>query len=714
MKRWLVFFIALVAAVMTTVAPVAAAPEAPSAAPGTGDHGGSQPGCDPIDPAACLLPFPNDYFTVADRSTATGRRVAFSPGEMPRNVAGTPIDPAEWNRNDGFSPGTPILTDVPGVDLTKTKAASAADIGASLDRDAPIVLLDTKTGKRTPYWAELDANATDAARRALIIHPAVNLTEGGHYIVALRSMRDGSGHLIAPNAAFAAYVDPGHGHVDRQRLSQLEKIFATLGRAGVDRESLYLAWDFTVASERNLSERMLHIRDDAFRQLGDTKLSDGKVQGRAPKFTVDTVQNLTPCGSDGCQPGENDEIARHVEGHVDVPCYLNEAGCPTGATFHYAKGSSLPSQIPGNERAANFICNIPRSVISGTKARPAHPSLYGHGLLGSASEVDSGKLYTLGNNKDIMFCATDWIGLAEDDEGTAAAAYQDFSRFPTTADRGQQGMLDFLYLGRAMIHPHGFADDPAFQFTENGRTVSAIDTHQLYYEGGSQGGIIGGSLTAVAPDFTRSVLGVPGMDYSLLLNRSTDFAPFQQIFDQSYPDKLDQQIIFGLLQMLWDRSEADGYVHHMTTDTYKDTPSHRVLMLVSYGDHQVTNWASQIEARTIGAHLRTPVLDPGRSPEKTPFWNVPQVKKFPYDGSAMVSLWDIGPLRTVGGKVAGTPSPPIANVPNTEGVDPHGPDATETAAGQEQLATFLLHGVFVDTCGDRPCYLDGWTGPATH
>ena len=39
------------------------------------------------------------------------------------------------------------------------------------------------------------------------------------------------------------------------------------------------------------------------------------------------------------------------------------------------------------------------------------------------------------------------------------------------------------------------------------------------------------------------------------------------------------------------------------------------------------------------------------------------------------------------------------------------PDATETAAGQEQLATFLLDGVVVDTCGDHPCYLDRWTGP---
>ncbi|HWM01512.1 MAG TPA: hypothetical protein VNP92_04165, partial [Actinophytocola sp.] len=53
------------------------------------------PGCDPIDPAACLLPFPNDYFTVPDRSTPTGRRVQLAPEMMPRNVAGVPVDPTE-------------------------------------------------------------------------------------------------------------------------------------------------------------------------------------------------------------------------------------------------------------------------------------------------------------------------------------------------------------------------------------------------------------------------------------------------------------------------------------------------------------------------------------------------------------------------------------------------------------------------------------------
>ncbi len=41
-------------------------------------------GCDPLDPAACLLPFPNDFFTVADATTGSGRRINFLPTAMPR------------------------------------------------------------------------------------------------------------------------------------------------------------------------------------------------------------------------------------------------------------------------------------------------------------------------------------------------------------------------------------------------------------------------------------------------------------------------------------------------------------------------------------------------------------------------------------------------------------------------------------------------------
>ena len=59
------------------------------------------------------------------------------------------------------------------------------------------------------------------------------------------------------------------------------------------------------------------------------------------------------------------------------------------------------------------------------------------------------------------------------------------------------------------------------QFQAGGKCI--LNTERLYYDGNSQGGIVGGALTAVAPDFTRATLGVLGMNYSTLLTRSTDF-----------------------------------------------------------------------------------------------------------------------------------------------------------------------------------------------
>ena len=74
------------------------------------------------------MPFPNDFFTVADASSGTGRRVHFDVASMPTN-SNVSIDPTEWNRNDGFSPGAMIVTYVPGLDLCATGAAPITDIG---------------------------------------------------------------------------------------------------------------------------------------------------------------------------------------------------------------------------------------------------------------------------------------------------------------------------------------------------------------------------------------------------------------------------------------------------------------------------------------------------------------------------------------------------------------------------------------------------------
>ena len=87
--------------------------------------------CDNLDPAVCLQPFPNNYFTKSDARTDTGLRVNFRATDMPRNVAGKPIQPGQWNRNDGFSPGSLITTYVPGLDLAKTATETCSVLRAT-------------------------------------------------------------------------------------------------------------------------------------------------------------------------------------------------------------------------------------------------------------------------------------------------------------------------------------------------------------------------------------------------------------------------------------------------------------------------------------------------------------------------------------------------------------------------------------------------------
>src|SRR5213076_1981034 len=129
-----------------------------------------------------------------------------------------------------------------------------------------------------------------------------------------------------------------------------DSIFRTLRKAGIARDDLYLAWDFTVASERSLSERMLHIRNDAFAQLGDTNLTDMKVAGTAPHFSVTKVEDFAP-GSGA--------LARRITGTFDVPCYLTTPECQPGGGFAYAPGTDEPMQLPGNTYVAKFVCNVP-------------------------------------------------------------------------------------------------------------------------------------------------------------------------------------------------------------------------------------------------------------------------------------------------------------------------------------------------------------------
>ena len=46
-------------------------------------------------------------------------------------------------------------------------------------------------------------------------------------------------------------------------------IFAQLEKAGVTKDDLQIAWDYTTASRENNTARFLHMRDDALALVGD-------------------------------------------------------------------------------------------------------------------------------------------------------------------------------------------------------------------------------------------------------------------------------------------------------------------------------------------------------------------------------------------------------------------------------------------------------------
>jgi hypothetical protein len=314
---------------------------------------------------------------------------------------------------------------------------------------------------------------------------------------------------------------------------------------------------------------------------------------------------------------------------------------------------------------------------------------------------------------DIVQCATDEIGMSETDIPSVVQALQNLSAFPKITDRLQQGLLDELYLGRAMISASGFTTDAAFHQDGTLATPSVLNISHLYYNGNSQGGIMGGALTAVSPDFTRASLGVPAMNYSVLLPRSVDFDTFSSILYPNYPDEEARPLVFDMMQLLWDRGEPNGYAARMTSDPLPDTPAHQVLLDVAFGDHQVTNYQADVEARTIGARAHRPVLYSGRWPKTNVLWNVPTITPYPYTGSA-IYYWDGGPIRETSpgsGKFVGTEPPPYENLPNRTGSDPHSlPRATPA---EQQLVSDFFEGAIQksDRCNMGPSYSGGFTGP---
>jgi hypothetical protein len=531
--------------------------------------------CDPLVPSHCGFPFPSNVYLENDAKTKSGKRVVFRKNMMPAVAGIGHMNPSTWDDSDGFSPGQGPMTELPGA--TVTGLPTQDTIAASIAKDSPTILLDTSTGELVPHFAELDVSASSSATdRAFIIRPVVRLKDATRYIVAIRHVVDKDGKALSPSPVFQALRDDGKSDElsVASRRALYKDIFTQLDKAGVKKDDLQIAWDYSTASRENNTAAMVHMRDDALALVGTA----------GPKYKIMSVEE-----------NPNPNIRRRLHVMMTVPLYLDKPG-PGGKLVLGADG------LPKQNGTADYevLVHIPNILVdNGTTGAPLQN---GHGLLGDKTEGENGYLAEMSNKHGYVGFAVDFIGMAEEDLQTVTDAISgDIGTFRQCVDRQHQGMLNSLLAMRMMRGD--FAKDP--QVTFNGKSV--IDTSVGYYRGDSQGGIFGSSYMALSTDVTRGLLGEPGMPYNLLLNRSKDFDPFFQALQIVYSSGRDIQIALGLVQMLWDRTEPTGYAPYVVENMLPGSPKHEILIHAAIGDQQVTPLGAQMVARSMHAKNLKPV-----------------------------------------------------------------------------------------------------------
>jgi hypothetical protein len=623
---------------------------------GTGGGGGGllDGPCDPLVPSMCGFPFPSNVYLNDDATTPSGKRVAFPQAALPTITGQGHIDPTPWGLSDGFSPGQAPLTDLPGATITGLPTQDTID--ASLGATSPTILIEADTGVRVPHFAELDVSAASGdGDHAFMIRPVVRLKDKTRYIVAIRHVVDAGGQALPPSPAFQALRDgtaSTEASVGRRRALYAD-IFAKLKAAGVGQDDLQIAWDYTTASRENNTSALLHMRDDALAKVG----------AEGPPYAIDSVE-MDP----------NQYIHMRIHGHMTVPLYLDKAG-PGGRLNRGADG--LPKQ--NGTADYPFLVHIPNSATTGTSLGIIQN---GHGLLGDKTEGQDSYLAKICDQNKFVGVAVDLIGFAEEDTDTVMGVISgDIGAFEQIVERQHQGILNSLLAMRMM--KGGFAKEPTIKF--NG--VSAVDPAQSYYRGDSQGGIFGVTYMALSTDVTRGLLGEPGMPYGLLLNRSADFDPFFQGLGFIYQGGRQMQLVLGLVQMLWDRTEPDGYAPYIAEDMLPGTPQHQILIHDAIGDHQVTPLGAHMVARAVKAQNLKPV---NRS-----VFGLPEVDA-PFSGSGIVE-WSFG-----------LPTSPLTNTPPEGAMYPDDDDPHDWVrsldAARNQTEKFLRTGVIDEFCGGACVY----------
>ena len=209
------------------------------------------------------------------------------------------------------------------------------------------------TGDRVAHFAEVDVPAADTPdHQALYLRPVQRLTGGHRYAVALLTTlkaRDGSDLPVPPGMqALLDGTTTSHPLLEAMR-ARFPDVLAALAAAGVGKDQILVAWDFTVASDELVRRDATTARDRAVAALDtnaqtftintDAPIDDGSVIARRDR------RHLR-------RPAVPDQRRQVPARHGPGPRRRRPARLPARCTGPRSPRSSRPAPTPRASRSA--------------------------------------------------------------------------------------------------------------------------------------------------------------------------------------------------------------------------------------------------------------------------------------------------------------------------------------------------------------------------
>ncbi|GMH73986.1 hypothetical protein TrST_g6648 [Triparma strigata] len=667
------------------------------------NQSGTLGACDPLDISECALPFPSNFYLEEDITTDSGYRVNIDGSSLPITKSGEYIDPSVINELDGFSTIAPILFYLTGLDEGGGKGAvegsglpTADTIEMSLTSMSTTLLFEVESMALVPHFSSL--LLSNEKKPLLSVHPASALSHNTHYAVALVNAVSSDGQLLARSPGLVELVGSEQAG-ERSVLFRNTLLPALYSAApwvqpanmtaveGNLPENVQMLFDFNTVSEKSQLSKIRTARDATLNILqSDTfEWAEGSAGNVQTNRIIDHDCSL-----------HGNYIARTVHLQILMPWFLEKYGSgQRGATMDAEKLYSGSTPLKGHLK---FVVQIPCSLEKGSKSAYLGKEMssvlqYGHGLFYSREELitDSKYIQRMADSNGYLLVGADWRGMSMFDLPIIAKVLiADPSLFRATLDNLIQGYVSMMsmlhYIETKMI-----VDIPDYLHFEdsNGelQPIPISDEVEVNFYGISQGGILGAgynALMGVTGLLQRSILGVPGTPFALIMGKSTDFKVFNELMLLNFYSNREIRIMLSVIQMAWDTVEAGGLLAPTVNEAVPP-----VLIQAGLGDAEVPTTAAEVLARTYRAKIL-----PGNPKD---IYGLPRVQP--------AGPGSVGPRSTL------TEVLYQHEYDNMPGADSNeAPEFNKVhlcvrhdTALQEQIVEFINEGVIVDPCELDQC-----------